>query len=98
MAFLIGEGEEGSGGRRLLSIPATASRSPWEHHCTTTSTEKQNRLQGVQSTQPVSGEGNQPRTFETTTDESGRKVVVVVHEADVSRGEAHSQQWFLAVH
>lgn len=52
----------------------------------------------VQSTQPVLGEGNQPRTFESTTDESGREVVVVVHEADVPRGEAHSQQWFLAVH
>lgn len=59
---------------------------------------KQNRLQGGQSTQSVLGEASRPHTFETTRDESGREVVVVVHEADVSGGEAHSQQWFLAVH
>lgn len=59
---------------------------------------KQNRLQGIQSTQSGVEEGNWPHTFETTTDESGQEVVVVVHEADISRGEAHSQQWFLAVH
>ena len=59
---------------------------------------KQNSLQGVKRTPPVLGERNRPHTFETTTDESGRKVVIVVHEADVSRAEAHSQHWFLPVH
>ncbi len=38
MAFLVGGGQEGSGERRVLSIPATARRSPCEHHWTTTST------------------------------------------------------------
>lgn len=91
----MGGGEEGSGGRRLLSIPATASRSPWEHHCTTTSTEKPNTLG---STQLLLGGGNRPHTFETRADEGGGEVVVVAHEADVSGGEAHRQQGFLAVH
>lgn len=44
------------------------------------------------------GEGNQQHTFETSADESGREVIVVVHEADVSRGEPHRQQGFLSVH
>lgn len=94
----MGGGEEGSGGRRLLSIPATASRSPWEHHCTTTSTGKQTRYQGGEAGSRRWEKEIGPRTFETSTDEGGREVVVVVHEADVSRGEAHRQQWFLAVH
>lgn len=59
---------------------------------------KTNTLPGGRSTQQVLGEGNRPHTFETSTDEGGGEVVVVVHEADVSRGEAHRQQWFLAVH
>lgn len=57
---------------------------------------RQSRSQGVHS--QVWGGGTWPRTFEATADERGREVVVVVHEADVSGGEAHSQQWFLAVH
>lgn len=46
----------------------------------------------------VGGGGDGPHTFETRTDEGGREVVVVAHEADVSGGEAHRQQGFLAVH
>lgn len=37
-------------------------------------------------------------TFETGADEGGREVIIVVHQADVSRGEADRQQRFVAVH
>jgi len=37
-------------------------------------------------------------TFQTGADEGGREVVIVVHQADVSRSEADCQQRFLAVH
>lgn len=36
--------------------------------------------------------------FQTSVDEGGREVIIVVHQADVSRGEADCQQRFLAVH
>lgn len=38
------------------------------------------------------------RTFETSLDGCGGEVIIVVHEADVSRGEADCQEWFLAMH
>lgn len=39
-----------------------------------------------------------PHTFQTGADEGGREVIVVVHQADVSGGEADCQQWFQALH
>lgn len=39
-----------------------------------------------------------PHTFQTGANEGGREVIVVVHQADVARGEADCEQWLLAVH
>lgn len=81
-----------SEGSPCLSMPATANRSPWEHHWASTS-EEQRGIKSIYGKLLIVIDTNTDMlfrgqmgifTFQPRANNSRREIIIVVHQANIS--------------